>query len=146
MRYRVVTDPDKPCKRTCFVEAKSTIEAARKGVLKTHKTSGCPLDPDNIGEIEKHKETEGYTHTVTVVPGKNRGPAPVLPQFAWLRVEGVWFWCHCIVTPIRGKTRGNVRRTIPAPVRHDAVEPKTGTRRGGTRTLRRTRRRQPVHL
>ena len=104
MKYRVTTDPDKPCKRVVIVDAPNAKSAAKRGVLKTHsKKFGCELFPDNIGEIERVKDRGTVTHVVTVVPTSANGPAPLnglLARFAWLRVEGVWFWCSCIVERI----------------------------------------------
>lgn len=99
-QYEVITDPKLPCKRIHVVSARSTTEAAKKALLFEHdgEQRSFKLDPANIGKIKRVKDRGELTHVITVVPTAKHKPAnPFGGRFAWLRVEGVWFWVDCIV-------------------------------------------------
>lgn len=105
MRYRVISDPDKPCRREHVVNARSGADAVRRAILKEHDgVRSFKLNPDNIGEIERVNDRGAVNYVATIVPTEDNKPAPTLPQFAWLRVDGVWFWTSCIVAKLSSVT------------------------------------------
>jgi hypothetical protein len=94
--FRVTSDPDLPCRRVRRVIARSSADAARRAVVDVHDF----LTAADIEQVERATDRGAITHVVTV-SDKNRPPSPLGSRFDWLRCEGVWFWCPCIVKEIR---------------------------------------------